>query len=232
MKNEILIIPDVHGRTMWREPLMNEDFKEIIFLGDYLDPYPHEHITMGDAMAEFSDILKWARVMPDKITLLLGNHDAYYWWMMGEGCRYDERYDALAFAAFRFNEDLFKLVHTVDICGKTFVFSHAGVMPEWLHANNMDDVPYEDLNALLKEPEMGILDQVSWYRGGDNRYPSLIWADMYDFNESEHRAGEYQIFGHTQSREPSIMQDWACLDCHVPFVLNTDTAELKEWGRR
>ena len=35
---KILIIPDLHGRTFWKEPCYNWEGK-IIFLGDYHDPY-------------------------------------------------------------------------------------------------------------------------------------------------------------------------------------------------
>ena len=36
--SNILIIPDIHGRTFWKECIKCE-CDEIIFLGDYLDPY-------------------------------------------------------------------------------------------------------------------------------------------------------------------------------------------------
>ena len=42
---EILVIPDVHARDFWREPvkytLENTDAR-IVFLGDFCDPYPTE----------------------------------------------------------------------------------------------------------------------------------------------------------------------------------------------
>ena len=37
-----LIVPDVHGRDFWREPVyktLQETDTKIIFLGDYVDPY-------------------------------------------------------------------------------------------------------------------------------------------------------------------------------------------------
>ena len=41
MKKRILVIPDVHGRTFWKEPVCKliESVDKVIFLGDYLDPY-------------------------------------------------------------------------------------------------------------------------------------------------------------------------------------------------
>lgn len=37
MTNNILIIPDVHGRTFWKYAI--DKYDKVIFLGDYLDPY-------------------------------------------------------------------------------------------------------------------------------------------------------------------------------------------------
>ena len=41
--NTIIVVPDVHGRTAWKNviPYANKEGYEIIFLGDYHDPYPH-----------------------------------------------------------------------------------------------------------------------------------------------------------------------------------------------
>ena len=47
--NNILIIPDIHGRTFWKECIKCE-CDEIIFLGDYLDPYNYEGISKQDAL--------------------------------------------------------------------------------------------------------------------------------------------------------------------------------------
>ena len=38
--SRILIIPDVHGRTFWRDAVEAAGEMPIVFLGDYLDPYP------------------------------------------------------------------------------------------------------------------------------------------------------------------------------------------------
>ena len=44
MEKKILIIPDVHGRRFWRDAIESDDYDKVIFLGDYLDPYPDEGI--------------------------------------------------------------------------------------------------------------------------------------------------------------------------------------------
>lgn len=229
MRNEILILPDIHGRDFWVKPTAFDRFRHIVFLGDYLDPYWHESITAEMALSNFNEIIKLKKQFPNLVTLLIGNHDAHYWWQQGEGPRYILDYDELIHATFQHNRDLFQLVYTQEIGGKKFIFSHAGIMKEWMHDNGIDDMPVEELNALLDKPNIGILEQVSEYRGGYDPYPSPIWADMWDFNGSEPIPDTYQIFGHSQRDEPSIMKDWACLDCRKPFVLNIETGEIKEW---
>ena len=96
-----LIIPDVHGRDFWIEPLKyvlkNTDAK-IIFLGDYLDVYLEEfqekyefdindyskktyekfNKVYDDAIENFKSIIDFKKENPDRIILLLGNHDCGY----------------------------------------------------------------------------------------------------------------------------------------------------------
>lgn len=41
MKKRVLVIPDIHGETFWKEPVQKyiDQVDRIVFLGDYLDPY-------------------------------------------------------------------------------------------------------------------------------------------------------------------------------------------------
>lgn len=72
--NEILIVPDVHGRRFWRSAL---DYPgQIIFLGDYFDPYPEEGIGVDEAYENFLDIVEFKAENTD--TLLIGNHELGY----------------------------------------------------------------------------------------------------------------------------------------------------------
>lgn len=76
--HDLLIVPDVHGRTFWREPVMGGDYAHVVFLGDYTDPYPHEGIDRDTSMKIFCEIADFAEMHKDKVTLLLGNHDMHY----------------------------------------------------------------------------------------------------------------------------------------------------------
>ena len=73
---EMLIIPDVHGRTFWREPCNNWKGK-IIFLGDYFDPYPQEGITDEMAYVNAIEVFKFIERNSDRVIALLGNHDLH-----------------------------------------------------------------------------------------------------------------------------------------------------------
>ena len=55
---KILIIPDVHGRRFWKDACLNhkDDFEKIVFLGDYVSPYPYEEISNKKAIDVFEEV--------------------------------------------------------------------------------------------------------------------------------------------------------------------------------
>ena len=75
---KILIIPDVHGRDFWIEPVKkvinNKDYF-IVFLGDYLSCYPYEWEPGIDynqiAIERFKEVLDFKKDNPEKVILLL-----------------------------------------------------------------------------------------------------------------------------------------------------------------
>ena len=69
---KIIIIPDVHGRSFWRDLVAqykNQEEIQIVFLGDYLDPYPFERITPEQSIIEFKDIIEEAKNSNNKLVL-------------------------------------------------------------------------------------------------------------------------------------------------------------------
>lgn len=77
--SKIIIVPDVHGRTFWK--LAKEKINEVdrtVFLGDYLDPYPFERISSREAIEELKEIIDLKKKFPEKVILLIGNHDLNY----------------------------------------------------------------------------------------------------------------------------------------------------------
>lgn len=69
---------DIHGRKFWKKPCENiEPYDKVIFLGDYLDPYGFEGISIEECIPNFKEILELKKNNMDKVVLLLGNHKKF-----------------------------------------------------------------------------------------------------------------------------------------------------------
>jgi predicted MPP superfamily phosphohydrolase len=127
MRKEILIIPDVHGRSFWKEAVDSKDYEKIIFLGDYTDPYEMEGITDDMAVDNFKSIIDYKQQNPDKVVLLLGNHDLHYYseyyYELAGGVRYDPIAAITLQRLFQENSRLFQLAWETDWGEKHYLFS-------------------------------------------------------------------------------------------------------------
>lgn len=241
----MIIVPDIHGRSFWRKPILRhflsqrpiDDAEKVIFLGDYLDPYPKECISMMRAMKVLEEIIALKREHPDEVVLLLGNHDLpYILPHLFTSGRHDSFYEDDAHRLFTENLSLFSLLHSVTIGGRKYLFSHAGIHPEWARRKlgTTDFCEIEQYYAkpfLRMDPKhLSALNSCSFYRGGAEDYGSFIWADVEEFPVippkdavTEPRNECFQIFGHTQQKErPIITDDYACLDCRQVFTQDKD----------
>lgn len=173
-----LVIPDVHGRDFWIEPvkyiLENTDAK-IIFLGDYTDPYlqefqetygykinedgwissedaPKVGTLLEDTVEMFKSIIELKKNNPDRFTLLLGNHDCGYA-ISPYICstRRDKvRYRSIS-KLFSENRELFQLADEAYINDKHFIFSHAGINKDYARYCFEDEVNEENVVRLFNE---------------------------------------------------------------------------------
>ena len=235
-----IIIPDVHGRKFWRpviEEYINQDVK-FIFLGDYLDPYDWEEIE--DEFKELTDIINYKKQYPDKFILLLGNHDLHYLSQEVRSSRWDFSNAKRNREKFMDNLDLFQLTYSVEVAGKIFYFSHAGVNQEWINYAVLDSEKDEndtitfdklpDFNKMFKDEDTRdkFFNAASWVsisRGGGKNTGSIVWADFHDHLAKEWRIpGIIQVFGHTQQEtEPlNFDNELFCLDVRRHFILTED----------
>lgn len=221
---KILIVPDVHGRKFWHKAkeLINE-VDQVVFLGDYLDPYSREGITFDDAVEEFNQILAFKEANRDKVILLIGNHDMHYIKMEFMDCsrlnyhRRQEIHDL-----FMNNIDKFQLIYEID----NYLFSHAGIYLEWIKKY---EITLEELFNFKKflESRWNTLEDVSYSRGGWCKVGSCVWADIRESVQNELYSDKRQIVGHTQlSENPYITTKIACLDVRQCFILDTETDEI------
>ena len=229
----MIIIPDIHGRDFWEKPVRENLGKEhIIFLGDYLDPYEDEDIAPWEVFPRFENILALKEENPERVTLLLGNHDLHYLDGNLGGSRYDFLHGARNKKAILDHLNLFQMAYETEIAGKKYLFSHAGVMQGWLEANRLllgtiqPEEVCEKLNGFLQDREtwprfFTALGDVSHARWGSCAYGSMIWSDVGDWDDKSFELPDiYQIFGHSQRETgPVIGEHFACLDCHKAFRL-------------
>lgn len=249
--SSILILPDLHGRAFWREPVQQalDDPSQppIVFLGDYLDPYSWEGITPGDAFAVFMEVLELKKRHPDRIHLLLGNHDLSYLHDAIGHCRHDDHRHALIHRLLTLNLPLFDLAWEVTVSGVPHLFTHAGVSCTWLKAHpelflGRDTVTAAQLNDLLHADHDGhrllldALSDVSPLRGGHQHQGSMVWADVSEFLiRGDGLSGITQVFGHSQQIDAPLRigrqgaADLYCLDCREAFLLD-DAATLRHYS--
>ncbi|MDR0758158.1 MAG: metallophosphoesterase [Tannerella sp.] len=221
--DEILIVPDIHGRNFW-EPAL--DFEgTVIFLGDYTDPYPHENFTQEDAYRGLLRIVDFKKKNPDRVTLLVGNHEMHYYNSDYACGRFDSHYFGPFNAILTGKETagLFQLCKQID----NYLFIHTGITKGWYDAHfdelsKLGNTLEEQMNNLFVS-NMEAFHEASIYRGGYHSAGSPLWADVSEFlDEPEHFSDTIiQIIGHTQLRddEPLIKDNIRLLDNRQLYVL-------------
>lgn len=215
---KILVIGDVHGEDIiWklfdlkllREfPELATDFDYYIFLGDYSDSYT---ITAPKIMENLRGIIKLKKNYPDKVILLIGNHDLHYLHShIAFPCSgYNYLYGDKLAAIYEENRNLFQPLFYIN----NLLFSHAGISNKWLVGFNKEfGILDEELhpNAISESYYQATLpDQLDIYtsifdvgvsRGGDCRVGGIFWADFSE-TSSDIVPGWHQIVGHTPVKE-------------------------------
>ena len=243
-----LIIPDVHGRTFWRDPVqqaLDQTDCHIIFLGDYHDPYPQEFDDddwgyLRRSVDQFKEIITLKRQNPERITLLLGNHDCGY--AIGDdicSSRMDKSHRRELENLFQENRELFQLAKSVDINGRHIIFSHAGIHKGWANlvfgdlCNDPTFDVVDHLNNAWLTADFRILDTLGDYdnfRGwGGYEYGSPVWSDIRSWvRVTPEESFGFHIVGHTQLQRQLVLDTIADLDCRKAFYLDS-SGNIREW---
>ena len=153
------------------------------------------------------------------------------------------------------NIKLFDLCWETKIGDKRYFFSHSGVRKDWFDKwvkndwflwesedlpepwmfNNELHAAYDNYNQAIADQLEMSLGVYSFHRGwfgAENG--SMIWADIREYEKGDTLENDYEgvvfICGHTQLEDGPIIRDWVMdLDCRKPFVLDTETGEVKEY---
>ncbi|MCK8490805.1 metallophosphoesterase [Spirosoma sp. RP8] len=225
---KMLVISDLHGRTIWREAAI-ADHDQVIFLGDYTDSRVFDDSTIYENLKA---IIQLKSQTPDKFILLIGNHDAQYLHYPHYRCSgFRSNAQPELSAMFREYNHLFQVSYQLG----AYLFSHAGVTNKWLAQllakagqEAMSIEPGYDLagllNAVHKQPwEMQrILFEVGPKRGGNDVFSGPVWADRSE-TIVDYLQGFHQIVGHTPTDTFRTIGD-AISSITYTDVLQTKTA--------
>lgn len=201
MDTNVIVCPDVHCRDFYK-PVLNIKDKQIVFLGDYLDPYPWEDVTFRQGIENLKEIIQFKKNNPDRVTLLWGNHDFNYIWRKNWATRFDPHFCKEVHQIYMENFDLFEPYKIID----DILFTHAGVSKGWYNLYKIENIK-EFLDTHWKaflNSALGVEEEAYFpifncgrIRGGYSKYGGIFWNDVREL-DYENPTEYIQIFGHTQ----------------------------------
>jgi len=191
-----VVLGDIHGRTVWKDILNKEkDFDRVIFLADYFDT--HHDITGEQQLNNFADICQFKKDNPDKVILLIGNHDYHYWPGVEESYT---GYQPHMRSTFEYALDQNKKL--LQMCFKdeyNTVYSHAGFTETFLEKKAGTRIPFDDkyINDIWKyKPLTFGFYPFDHSHCGDDIHQSCIWVRQPSLYKDS--ISELQVVGHTQ----------------------------------
>lgn len=200
----IITIPDLHGKNNWKH-FNIEDYDKVVFLGDYVDS--KEEVSDKKEIENLEEIIEFKLKHPDKVVLLLGNHDIHYlYYPLYRASSFNERIQNVLTALFKSHKDLFAYAFQMG----NHLWTHAGVSNAWFrsHISVFEKLTKKDtrseIASILNEMELHYLDALassSPTRGGSAPYGGILWADKSE-TVKDYLPLMHQYVGH--SRVPAI----------------------------
>lgn len=173
---KIIAIGDIHGENLW-EPIAEQKADLFVFIGDYFDSW---YQSGDEQVANFNKILAFKKANPEKVVLLIGNHELHYLSELGE------KYSGYQAAnAARFNDILTPLiadgtlqaVHTEP----GLLFSHAGVTTTWCRNQGITGFEAKPLALIINDMFIANPKAFCFYKGdssgtGNNVNQGPLWV--------------------------------------------------------
>jgi len=236
---KVLFIGDIHGHDTWKE-LVNKaltNFYEIVFLGDYVDSFSIKPVDIAFNLIE---IINFKIKHPDKVTLLLGNHDYAYindYMCTGFDATIADSYKKI----FQDNHKLFDIAWGyLGINGKYTLATHAGLTKGYYDYSIKPilDYPGNKLNKIIEginnieihqilnilKDDHKVLWKIGRRRGGSS-HPSPLWADYQELLVDRYK-GINQVFGHTTTGTLTVSVEYTDLIVKVDDSMAQHTMHI------
>ena len=174
----ILVLGDIHGRTIWKDIIEKENPDKVIFLGDYVST--HGNISSTQQLNNLEDILAYKEDNLDKVILLRGNHDlqhlGYYW----AECSGLDREVLNYMSEENFKKRFLSLTQWIYVDEELrTIFSHSGISVEWLKLVFPDNDIDTDIDHINNNPEpsevFGFTPDSPYDYYGNSVTQSLVW---------------------------------------------------------
>lgn len=228
VKNKIIVLGDTHGINLWESILKKEsDATKIVFLGDYFDSF---HIPFDEQIENFIKILALKKAEPEKVVLLLGNHDFQYLPYVTEhysGYQPENRDRISAVIDSAVEEGLIKVCYVY----KKWVFTHAGITKNWLKNSGGDIKNLQDsINEMFSvHPNYFFFTEgINHDNSGDDITQSPLWVRPHSLLENR-IDGYKQVVGHTRQKN-IILYDVMFIDTleygNEYLIINNDKPSI------
>lgn len=203
---KIITIPDLHGKDCWKSVDISL-YDKVVFLGDYVDS--SEKYTLEEEVANLEAVIELKKTNPEKVELLLGNHDILYLYFE-RFAKPNSHYEGKEAFKRIYSEN--KALFSVAYQYQNHLWTHAGVSQKWLdyYSDAISVFINKDLISELgqilnkmHESHLHILTTNSPLRGGSDLYGGIFSADKTETSENI-VTGLHQYVGHT--KVPSILK--------------------------
>jgi hypothetical protein len=205
-----VVIGDVHGRSLWKLIVNQENPDRVIFIGDYFDSF---EISGVEQIQNFKEIIEYKEKSGKEVITLIGNHDHHYYPEVGYTgtSGYQSRIAPSITQVIDENRQHLQIAYSFD----EFLFTHAGVSPTFMDGEFGEEGWVEDnvvelLNDLFKyKPKSFDFNGTDPY--GDNTYQTPIWIrpkSLMAVNKKHDKGLKkkyIQVVGHTQVKKLDLV---------------------------
>jgi 3',5'-cyclic AMP phosphodiesterase CpdA len=195
---KIITIGDLHGSQAWKQ-IIPEEWDRMVFTGDYVDSFYH---TDEQILLNFQQVILLKKKHPEKVILLLGNHDVAYYFngLSLHGCSgFRRRMLSKLFGIFYAEKENFQAAFQVG----SHLWTHAGIVQRWYDQWIKNQILPTDENLACTLNRLFLayylpLFHVSEERGGYDDDGGIFWAHLSETRDNPLRK-YHQIIGHTKT---------------------------------